>query len=116
MAEPENIEQVIERTIRIYLEQEGSRDVANGIKAVKAEIDKLRKAAKDLGDDTFNLNQEMKNNAKLYVKGEKDGKHMGSNCSWTYNFYEARIIRMEINRGIRNTRDSRQGRNGKENN
>ena len=68
---PDNIEQIIERTIKVYLTQEGAQDVAAGMKSVKKEIDAVRKAAKDLGNQTVDLNKEMKQSAKNYARNEK---------------------------------------------
>lgn len=67
----ETVEQIIERTIKVYLEAEGAQDVSAGIKAVKKEIDALRKSAKDSGKKIEDLNAEMLSSAKKYVKESK---------------------------------------------
>lgn len=71
MADPQNIEQSIEKNIRIFLEQEGAQDVANGMRAVREQVLKVRNAAKELGGQVSDLNLEIQAQAKAYVRNEK---------------------------------------------
>jgi len=71
---PEDIEQVIKRTIRVYLEAEGAQDVTAGVVKVSKQIELLRKQAKKTGKEISNLNDEMLKGAKDYVKEAKKTK------------------------------------------
>ncbi|MHA1676156.1 MAG: hypothetical protein ACTSU6_03160, partial [Candidatus Njordarchaeales archaeon] len=65
------VEALIERTIRVYLEEEGCEDVSAGIRIVKEQIDRVRAASNALGEKITDLHGKMRSASKAHVSGEK---------------------------------------------